>query len=77
MLTKGDRANFQTLLDAARNGDLALMECTDAETGEYRAVVCAVGWVDEEYQFTPFGHLCSNKNPYEAYDPPEDPFGGA
>lgn len=27
------RANFQTLLRAARRGDLALMECADAESG--------------------------------------------
>lgn len=27
------RANFETLLRAARNGDLALMECTDASNG--------------------------------------------
>ena len=37
------RANFQTLLRAAENGDLALMECADALTGETRYVICAVG----------------------------------
>jgi hypothetical protein len=37
------RANFQTLLRAAENGDLALMECSDAATGEPRYVLCAVG----------------------------------
>jgi hypothetical protein len=35
------RANFQTLLHAALSGDLALMECADAVSGEPRFVVCA------------------------------------
>lgn len=35
-------ANFQTLLRAAENRDLALMECADARTGETRYVICAL-----------------------------------
>lgn len=62
-------ANFQTLLDAASHGDLALMECTDAVTGEPRYVICAVGYEKGEYVMTPFGHL-HDGNPYEAYIPP-------
>ncbi|MCT9000183.1 DUF6117 family protein [Chelativorans intermedius] len=64
------RANFQTLMRAAENGDLALMECSDAETGAPRYVICAVGRNGGEYLFTPFGHLAEG-NPYEAYRPPE------
>lgn len=64
------RANFQTLLRAAENGDLALMECADALTGEPRYVICAVGRDrGSDYLFTPFGHLADG-NPYEAYIPP-------
>ena len=37
------RANFQTLLRAAADGNLALLECADAETGAVRYVICAVG----------------------------------
>ena len=37
------RANFDTLLRAAADGALALMECLDAKTREPRYVVCAVG----------------------------------
>ncbi|EJU09112.1 hypothetical protein LH128_30636, partial [Sphingomonas sp. LH128] len=33
-------ANFQTLLRAAESGDLALIECVDAGTGEPRYVIC-------------------------------------
>ena len=66
------RANFQTLLDAATNGDLALMECADAVSGEARYVICAVGRGGKEFVFTPFGHLADG-NPYEAYRPPAAP----
>lgn len=62
------RANFQTLLRAAANGNLALMECADSATGETRYVICAVGGDDGEYVFTPFCHL-SDGDPYEAYTP--------
>lgn len=63
------RANFNTLLRASEDGSLALMECTDAMTGEPRYVICAVGQDDGDYMFTPFGHL-TDGNPYDAYLPP-------
>lgn len=63
------RANFQTLLRAAADGNLALLECTDAATGAPRYVVCAVGRDGKEFLFTPFGHLAEG-NPYDAYLPP-------
>lgn len=65
----GFRRNFQTLRRAAENGDLALMECTDAATSEPRYVICAVGRDKGAYVFTPFGHL-HDGNPFEAYIPP-------
>ena len=64
------RANFQTLMRAAENGDLALMECADAESGAPCYVICAVGCDGGEYLFMPLGHLAAG-NPYEAYHPPE------
>ena len=63
------RSNFQTLLRAAADGNLALMECADSTTGETRYVICAVGRDDGDYVFTPFGHLADG-DPYEAYTPP-------
>lgn len=66
------RANFQTLLRAAADGNLALMECTDAATGEPRYVTCGVGRDEGDYVFTPFGHLADG-NPYDAYLPPSEP----
>jgi hypothetical protein len=58
--------NFQTLLRAAQDGNLALMECTDSVTGEPKYVLCAVGRDGEAYIMTPFGHLCEG-DPYLAY----------
>ena len=60
------RTNFQTLLRAARDDNLALMECTEVESGETRYVLCAVGRDGDAYVMTPFGHLAP-RNPYEAY----------
>lgn len=62
-------SNFKTLLRAADDGNLALMECQDAATGEARYVLCAVGRDGDDYVMTPFGHLAEG-NPYEAYLPP-------
>lgn len=63
------RTNFQTLLRAAGDGDLALMESQDAQTGEPRFVICAVGRDGPEYVMTPFGHLAEG-DPYDAHVPP-------
>ena len=41
--------NFQTLLRAAADGSLALMECLDAATGTPRYVICAVGRDNGDY----------------------------
>ncbi|MGV6876082.1 DUF6117 family protein [Pseudochelatococcus sp. B33] len=71
------RTNFHTLLRAADDGNLALMECLDAVTRERRYVVCAVGRADDgDIVMTPFGHLADG-NPYDAYLPsdPDDPNG--
>lgn len=69
-LSQGYRKNFNTLLRAARSGDLALIECSDAKTGECRAVLCAVQrGADGTTTMVPFGHL-SPGNPYEDYVPP-------
>jgi hypothetical protein len=66
------RANFQTLLRAAADSNLALVECIDAVTGEPRYVICAVGRNGRDFLFTPFGHLADG-NPFDAYIPPSEP----
>ena len=67
--------NFDTLLRAASDGNLALIECTDAVTGEPRYVLCAVGREGTDHVFTPFGHLADG-NPYDAYLPPAETLPG-
>ncbi|MDI6025961.1 DUF6117 family protein [Corticibacterium sp. UT-5YL-CI-8] len=64
------RTNFNTLLRAAVDGNLALMECADALTGEKRYVIAAGSRDDGDYIFTPFRHLADG-NPYDAYLPPD------
>ena len=63
------RTNFETLVKAAKAGNLALMECTEVESRETRYVLCAVGRNDGDFVMTPFGHLAPG-NPYDAYVPP-------
>ncbi len=67
--------NFAALLCAASHGNLALMQCADAITGESRYVICAVGREGTDYLFTPFGHL-TDGNPYDAYLPPAETLPG-
>lgn len=73
-LPKHAIANFNTLLQAAGNGDLSLIECNDAATGEPRYVLCAVVKDGDGYVFTPFGHLATG-DPFEQYLPPGAPGG--
>lgn len=71
-LKPGDIANFQTLLKAAHNQDLTLLECTDTQSGEYRAVVCATYVdADEQFNFVPLA-IIPPGNPYELLTFPED-----
>jgi Family of unknown function (DUF6117) len=56
------RVTFNTLLRAAACGDLALVECADAITGELRYVICAIARDGADYAITPFGHLAPNNS---------------
>lgn len=63
---------YETLIEAAKNNDLALMLCADAVTGEYRSVLALANrHEDGSIDFIPVGHLCPTENPFEAYQPPE------
>lgn len=71
-LKKGDVQNFNTLKQAFNNGEVALMECKDAKTGEYRAVICAAYRdVEGHYNFVPFAEMCT-ENPFTQWTPPEE-----
>lgn len=63
-LLKGHKTNFNTMLRAGRNGDLALMECTDAVTGNSVTVICMVGRDKDEFVMTPVAKMFDG-NPYE------------
>ena len=60
--------NFDVLLRAAANGDLAVISCTDTKSGEPRWVIAAVSLNRGEANITPIGHMATG-NPYEDYKP--------
>lgn len=64
-------ANFNTMLKAAKHGDLALVSCLDAETGEPVAAICMVNrHEDGDYSFVPVARMIEG-NPYEQLVPPK------
>jgi Family of unknown function (DUF6117) len=71
MLNPKHLRNFTVLLQAARNGDLALLECKERSTGLIRHVIVAINRDRDGngYLVMPFGHLCDD--PYEHYLPPD------
>jgi hypothetical protein len=68
-LAQGHIANFKTLSKAFENDDVALMECTDVNTGEAVAVICMVNRMDGDIAFVPVARMF-NGNPYEELVPP-------
>jgi hypothetical protein len=69
----GYKDNFQTILKAAKNDDLCLLECTDAATGKPVMVICAVMRnSDDSLQLAPFAKMFDG-NPYEEVIPPSEP----
>ena len=69
-LPPGSKANFNTLLRAARAGDLALLECRAIPGGEPISVICAANRLPEEgVEFVPLARLFDG-NPYETVTPP-------
>ena len=74
-LAVGHRQNFNTLQQAFFAGDVALMECQLAATGEVVPVLCAANrQQDGSLEFAPFAMLFTS-NPYEILNPPK-PEGG-
>lgn len=69
-LAQGHLANFKTMLKAARAKDLALIQCTDAKTGEPVATICMVNQDAEgNVEFAPVARMF-NTNPFEELLPP-------
>lgn len=69
-ISEGYRKNFETLQRAFDNGHCALMECTDAKTGQTVIAVCAVGHTSGgEFEFFPLAKMFDG-NPYRELNPP-------
>lgn len=68
-ISKGHKANFETLKRAAANGHLALVECTDKKTGATVIAVCAIGRDGSDYTVHPFARMFDG-NPYDELNPP-------
>ena len=64
-IAKGYTMNFETLLKAARNKDLFLLECSDAKTGALVITICAMSQTGA----VPLAKMFDG-NPYEELIPP-------
>jgi Family of unknown function (DUF6117) len=68
-LLPGHITNFETMLKAALDGKLALLECTDVVTGKPVATVVMVNHEGNEVVFVPVAKLFDD-NPYDELEPP-------
>ena len=68
-LEDGYRVNFETLQEADRNGDLALVSAIRKADNQPVALICAVSWDGSDYQLSPLAVMCEG-NPYEDFIPP-------
>jgi hypothetical protein len=74
-LQEVDRKNFNTMLKAAKNGHLALVESRRNSDGSYVALIAMVYQEPSgEYVIVPVGEMVAG-NPFELYQNPEH-FGG-
>lgn len=70
-LQEGDKANFETLLKAAKKGHLALVQSKRVSDGSYVALLAAVyrEHPGGEFIIVPLGEMAAG-NPYELYEDP-------
>lgn len=73
-LNNAYKADFNTLLQAAKNGHLVLLDCQDKATGQSIPTICALDYDGHEYTFIPLAKLFTG-NPYDEMNPP-NPDGG-
>lgn len=74
-LQDGDRKNFKTLLKAAKNGDLGLIESRRNSDGQYVALIAVIYQEPSgEYVIIPVGEMVAD-NPMTLYADPSN-FGG-
>ena len=71
MIAKGHQKNFETLLKAAANDDLCLLECTDDATGKSVIAICAVNHLpDGGVEMLPIAKMFDG-NPFKELRPPQ------
>lgn len=70
VIPKGHKINFETLKEAFKNGDVALLSCTDNTTGEQVSAICALNRSSEtkEVEFVPFA-IMKLAAPYDYLTP--------
>jgi hypothetical protein len=68
-ISPGQKQNLETIIRAAKNGDLCLMQCTDAKSGQKVDVLAAYYMDKGEYVMVPMAKLFEG-NPYEELLPP-------
>jgi hypothetical protein len=69
-LARGDRANFDTLVLAGKNGDLALVSAIRKSDGKAVALVCAIGRDEHGNIYpTPLASMVEG-NPFEDFHDP-------
>jgi hypothetical protein len=70
-LTKGYRANFETLKMAGGHGDLALISAIEKASGQPRALVCAMQRNEADKTITPIPlAVMVWGNPFEMFEDP-------
>jgi hypothetical protein len=70
-LNKERKTNLKTLIKAAKNDGLALLECTDAKTGKQVSVICAIYRDQDRYiNLVPLAKQFDG-NPYDELIPPK------
>lgn len=73
MINEGYQRNFETLCRAINNNDVALLECTDAQSGETVIAIVALNREENgDVSFAPLAKMF-NGNPYDELVPPSVP----
>lgn len=70
MISDGHKQNLDTIIRAAMNGDLTVVECQSKETGQRVVVLCATYRVVGGTAIAPFAKMFDG-NPFEELNPPD------
>jgi hypothetical protein len=69
MIPQPHRDNFNTLIQAFRDGAACVLECREGATGRPVYVICAVNRRGPEHELLPFARFFGD-NPHESLVPP-------